>query len=335
MQNEHSQVTSCNGGKDLSVDNRPLITFALFAYNQEKFIREALAGAFAQTYSPLEIILSDDCSTDRTFEIMQEMTASYRGHHRVILNRNSQNLGVANHVNYILDLAQGDYIVLAAGDDISLPHRVTIVVQCICKYHNPITAVIVGIEPFGIGKGFSMQNQNRLYTINDYFDGVSSIGAGLAISKQVYRQYGLIRNEDAEDGPLIFRALLLGTVVQTDEIAVLYRRSDVSLTAQLIKHRYSDAHVRTGIQNFRNYQKDIDMAQGLKNIPEQTLTKLKLFINWKIIHLHMLHAAKTRKFFTIWWATRYLLSYPRLGKAKTRIIEIRKALHLFLSIRHY
>ena len=49
---------------------RPLITFALFAYNQEKYIEEAVQGAFLQTYSPLEIILSDDGSTDRTFEII-------------------------------------------------------------------------------------------------------------------------------------------------------------------------------------------------------------------------------------------------------------------------
>ena len=36
--------------------DRPLVTFALFAYNQEDYIREAVEGAFAQTYEPLEII---------------------------------------------------------------------------------------------------------------------------------------------------------------------------------------------------------------------------------------------------------------------------------------
>ena len=45
--------------------DRPLVTFALFAYNQEQYIREAVEGAFSQTYEPLEIILSDDCSSDR------------------------------------------------------------------------------------------------------------------------------------------------------------------------------------------------------------------------------------------------------------------------------
>lgn len=38
---------------------KPLVTFALFAYNQESCIREAVEGALAQDYENLEIILSD------------------------------------------------------------------------------------------------------------------------------------------------------------------------------------------------------------------------------------------------------------------------------------
>ncbi len=55
--------------------NKLLVTFALFSYNQERFIREALRGALAQTYSPLQIVISDDCSQDRTFKIIQEQAA--------------------------------------------------------------------------------------------------------------------------------------------------------------------------------------------------------------------------------------------------------------------
>ncbi len=67
--------------------DRPLITFALFAYNQENHIEEAVQGAFSQTYSQLEIVLSDDCSTDRTFEIMERMANAYQGPHKIVLNR--------------------------------------------------------------------------------------------------------------------------------------------------------------------------------------------------------------------------------------------------------
>lgn len=104
---------------------RPLVTFALFAYNQEKYIREAVEGAFSQTYEPLEIILSDDCSSDRTFEIMQEMAAAYEGPHRVVVRRSRTNLGTLGHVLTVAHTAKGDIFVVSAGDDISLPDRVS------------------------------------------------------------------------------------------------------------------------------------------------------------------------------------------------------------------
>jgi glycosyltransferase involved in cell wall biosynthesis len=106
---------------DLS--NKPLLTFAIGAYNQEKFIREAVESAFAQTYSPLEIILSDDCSPDRTFEIMSEMAKEYRGPHKIVLNRNPSNFGLGKHINRIWELVHGEFLVVEAGDDISLPNR--------------------------------------------------------------------------------------------------------------------------------------------------------------------------------------------------------------------
>lgn len=107
----------------------PLVTFALFAYNQENYVREAIEAAFAQTYQPLEIILSDDCSTDGTFAIMQEMAAAYSGPHRVIARQSSQNRKVLRHVLDVARLAQGKYMVVAAGDDISMAGRTAKLVE--------------------------------------------------------------------------------------------------------------------------------------------------------------------------------------------------------------
>jgi glycosyltransferase involved in cell wall biosynthesis len=106
-----------------NVTDRPLVTFAILAYNQEKFIREAVEGAFAQTYEPLEIILSDDCSSDRTYEIMQEMIAAYEGPHELRLRRSEVNNGTLAHFFNVVSKTQGTHLVVAAGDDISYPER--------------------------------------------------------------------------------------------------------------------------------------------------------------------------------------------------------------------
>lgn len=107
----------------------PLVTFALLAYNQEKYIREAVEGAFAQTYKPLDIILSDDCSSDSTFEIIAALVEQYKGAHQIRMRRNHENLGLLNHVCSIAEIAIGELTIFAAGDDISEPHRAETIVQ--------------------------------------------------------------------------------------------------------------------------------------------------------------------------------------------------------------
>lgn len=108
---------------------RPLVTFVLVTYNQEKLVREAVEGVFAQTYSPLEIILSDDCSPDGTFAILEEMAAAYRGPHQVRAVRTPRNLGIIQHVLMRGREAQGEIVVMGAGDDVSKPNRVAVLVD--------------------------------------------------------------------------------------------------------------------------------------------------------------------------------------------------------------
>lgn len=146
--------------------DRPLVTFALFAYNQEQYIREAVEGAFAQTYEPLEIILSDDCSTDRTFEIMQEMAAAYEGPHRVRAVQTEYNLGVTPHVLLRGKQAAGEIVVLAAGDDISRENRCERHVACYSD--KSIMAVTTGYDIIDEHGGFISQHDAQPIIGNAY-----------------------------------------------------------------------------------------------------------------------------------------------------------------------
>lgn len=107
----------------------PLVTFAIFTFNQEKFVREAIQAAFAQTYEPMEIILSDDCSSDQTLEILQTMAREYRGTKHVIARQTKSNCGTLLHVAEVAKLARGELLVLAAGDDVSKPQRTSTLVE--------------------------------------------------------------------------------------------------------------------------------------------------------------------------------------------------------------
>lgn len=210
--------------------DRPLVSFVLFAYNQERFIREAVKGAFAQSYSPLEIILSDDCSTDRTFEIMADMASDYRGPHTVVLNRNQQNLGLGRHYSAVMGLASGDIVELAAGDDISLPWRTADSVS-ILNDHPDLTCVSLDIQHFSDDPGLVPVTQNETtdlvkWTLQDYVRRHSfSINApARAFRKFTHDCFGpLVPQCPVEDGPNLLRCLLHGAAASCGKVGVLYR----------------------------------------------------------------------------------------------------------------
>ena len=70
------------------------VTLAILAYNQEQFVDSAVRSALAQVCEPIEILVSDDCSSDGTFDRIQQLVGEYRGPHRAIARRNPENLGI-------------------------------------------------------------------------------------------------------------------------------------------------------------------------------------------------------------------------------------------------
>jgi glycosyltransferase involved in cell wall biosynthesis len=204
---------------------RPLVTFALFAYNQEQYVREALDAAFAQTYSPLEIVLSDDHSSDRTFEIMAEMAEGYCGPHAVRVRRNGANLGIVGHVNAVMAEAAGELIVLAAGDDVSAPERTE---RLVALWERE------GRRPDGVCSGYVAFSDNGAEAERPAEDcsleGVCRSGAAplrgatAAWARRLWQAWGPLPADGfCEDQPLSFRALLGGGIASTPELLVRYR----------------------------------------------------------------------------------------------------------------
>lgn len=232
------------------LEERPLVTFALFAYNQEKYIREAIEGAFAQTYEPLEIILSDDFSTDRTFEIMKEMAFHYKGPHQVRVNRNDKNMGIAPHVHKIDQEAKGELILHAAGDDISLPERTNKIVEKWLSFeHSPSVivsnALIIDSEEITNETIVSTEHKNCFINgIENKF--YSVLGCSLAVSKSLIKIFNTIDERIiAEDVVLYRRAELLNGIYYIQKPLVKWRR-----------HNSSIMHSWTGSKsNYLNWEK--------------------------------------------------------------------------------
>jgi glycosyltransferase involved in cell wall biosynthesis len=243
------------------------------AYNQEGFIREAVTGAFAQTYSPLEIILSDDCSSDRTFEIMQEMATAYQGPHRLILNRSPRNLGIANHLNHVVQMSHGELLVGSAGDDVSFPERTE---QTVAAWQSesprPLSlfsnAIVMDEKGQGQGALFeagwrdSHNRQAAPITLRSY---VWVIGATHAFSPELFKRFGPIDpSVRQEDYVLAFRARWLGDIRYLPSPLVQYRRHPQN-AYDMHSNQLADGSTRKHLDNriacAKQNLKDLDTAR--------------------------------------------------------------------------
>lgn len=201
------------------VSERPLVSFVLLAYNQPRFVEEAVKGALAQTYRPLEIIVSDDCSSDGTFEIIRQILDGYRGPHTVVARRNERNLGIGAHVTRAMDECHGEIIVAAAGDDVSLPDRVTETVVAFLSSSDVHCAfaqswIDVDSEGARLGESRSSLPIGRVPGV-DLFGRLQLPvpGHSSAWRREVFDRFGPLRPEVcSEDVAIPFRASLLGRV---------------------------------------------------------------------------------------------------------------------------
>ena len=139
-----------------NLENKPLVTLALFTYNHEKYIVKSIKGALSQNYSPLEIIISDDCSNDKTFEIIIDLIKNYNGLHKIICIKNLKNIGTYNHVLKVAHIANSELIVLSAGDDISFNNRV----EVLAKYFYKSQALALGSYFYSIDSDDNIIGEN-------------------------------------------------------------------------------------------------------------------------------------------------------------------------------
>ncbi|MDD5731926.1 MAG: glycosyltransferase family 2 protein [Patescibacteria group bacterium] len=98
----------------------PKISVLMPAYNAEKYIGEAIESILNQTFTNFEFIIIDDCSTDKTWDIIQEYV---KKNNKIRSFKNEKNLGIAGSRNKLLGLAGGKYIVWQDADDISMLDR--------------------------------------------------------------------------------------------------------------------------------------------------------------------------------------------------------------------
>ncbi|WP_018610986.1 glycosyltransferase family 2 protein [Segetibacter koreensis] len=95
------------------MQNNPLFTVVTITYNSALWVRHTIQSVLAQSFVNFELIIGDDCSTDNTWQIINEFSDP-----RIVTFRNEVNIGEYPNRNKALSLAKGEYLIFVDGDDI-------------------------------------------------------------------------------------------------------------------------------------------------------------------------------------------------------------------------
>lgn len=326
-----------------SEDTVKLLSLLLISYNQKDYICQAIEAALAQTYSPLEVIISDDHSTDGTWEIIKSTVTRYSGPHRVVLNRNTSNLGVNRHINEVCRLASGSFLVIAAGDDISFPTRCADLVEVWKSGVSGVfsNAIVFNSESPAVDQLFGAEKYKGLanWQVMIQVGAHGSWGCALGWDRKIYDLFGDIPTSPVgEDAFIPFRCALVDGFAYIPEPLVKYRdhggnisfwareklasRQDLVKLGREILEFEMDMH-KCWLQDLR-----VAAEQGLLSAEEVTWAS-KTLVRHIAVSKYLINLLQAKILFLPFLFFWFLLS--ELSRSKTN--SVRKMLHLMLRYR--
>lgn len=126
-----------------------LVSVILPAYNAEKYIGEAIESILNQTYKNFELIIIEDCSTDKTADIVAKYAKQDSRIKAIYKRQNNGVIGFIKNLNEGIDLSKGEFIARMDADDISLPDRFQ---QQVNYLHVFKDVLLVGSGAIGINE---------------------------------------------------------------------------------------------------------------------------------------------------------------------------------------
>lgn len=237
-------------------DSYPLVSIVIPTYNQESYISEAINSSLAQDYPNIEILVSDDCSTDDTFNVAKRIEDS-----RLKVIRNENNLGrVGNYKNAMERYASGMWVLNLDGDDYLLDARY--ISYAMSLVHKTIgeVAFVQGRVTSNSTMGPRTESCHNVYSGRDYFVEAYQVRTFNHMTTLYNREKALkagfytqdILSSDAES---MLRLSKYGKVILTDRVAGYWRPHGTNFT-----------YTSSAISKFDNYNTLINsLKQNVKS----------------------------------------------------------------------
>ncbi|EEQ20615.1 hypothetical protein yinte0001_26350 [Yersinia intermedia ATCC 29909] len=131
----------------------PLVSIVVASYNAEHFIEETLDSCINQLYKNIEIIITDDYSSDATVNICNEWINKKKSNNnvRIILITSGKNEGIPKNLNKAIPYCQGDWVKFIGSDDIMKPDAIVQLVKYSDMFKIRPIVIFSLFETFGSG----------------------------------------------------------------------------------------------------------------------------------------------------------------------------------------
>jgi len=158
--------------------NLPLVSICIPVYNGEPYIFKTLSSVVNQTYKNLEIIIFDNCSTDKTAELIKSFNDS-----RIAYHLNDKNYGSTINSLKCLESSKGEFIVLLMADDLLKPNAIEMQVNALIN--NPDVSLCISAT-YVIDEFDNVIMKRQLYKKSLKLDGKKIAKKSLLRGRNIY-----------------------------------------------------------------------------------------------------------------------------------------------------
>ena len=234
------------------------ITIGMPVYNGEENLEEAIGSILSQTYTNFELIIADDCSTDKSREIYEKYSKKDK---RIKVFRHKKNIGFIENFNFVLKKATSPYFIWAAQDDIRDKNALKELLKLHKKFPDAVLAVshyknIYKQKKYVVFPKEKINNNSTASSIIAFLkSGNLSFFYGLHKTENLKKSGGYLADSrpffKSSDFLSIYKPLLTGKFVYTPQV-LFYKRDTGLFTKQyeIIKNLKFNSDVFNKIQRY-------------------------------------------------------------------------------------
>lgn len=214
----------------------PLISIAMTCYNQQKYVRDALKSIAEQKYKKWELVIVDDCSTDKSVKIIKKHIKEFGLKGKVRITRHKENKGYGYSLGEAISNCVGELVVILDSDDALASNKVLkIVMKSHKKYPEASMTYSNFIECDSGLNPVKIQKRKQISDKESFLTHKTKISHLKVLKKSYYDKTDGINPElkQTVDKDLILRLEEVGKLIHINENLLKYRKHKGALTKSI------------------------------------------------------------------------------------------------------